>query len=88
MSRFVNKVALITGGASGIGAAVGHRIATEGARVALVDLNREKLEEQKNILTEKGFDVTVRFLLLKINSRVHLAPKNSSYYRKGNLEKF
>ena len=65
MSRFVNKVALITGGASGIGAAVGHRIATEGARVALVDLNREKLKEQKNILTEKGFNVTVRFLLLK-----------------------
>ena len=70
MSRFVNKVALITGGASGIGAAVGHRIAIEGARVALVDFNREKLKEQKNILTEKGFNVTVRFLLLIPDSSV------------------
>ena len=62
MSRFVNKVALITGGASGIGAAVGHRVAREGARVALVDLNRDKLEEQKNFLNDKGFTATVSHL--------------------------
>jgi len=33
MNRFVNKVALITGGASGIGATVGARMAKEGASI-------------------------------------------------------
>ncbi|MGH0035810.1 MAG: SDR family NAD(P)-dependent oxidoreductase [Myxococcota bacterium] len=36
--------ALVTGGASGIGLAVGHRLAQEGAAVALLDVAGEKLE--------------------------------------------
>ncbi|MCE3552884.1 SDR family oxidoreductase [Pseudonocardia sp. RS11V-5] len=44
MTRFDGKVALVTGGASGIGAAVGARLLAEGARVVLVDLNAEALE--------------------------------------------
>jgi meso-butanediol dehydrogenase/(S,S)-butanediol dehydrogenase/diacetyl reductase len=37
--RFAGKVALVTGGASGIGAATARRLRGEGARVALADLN-------------------------------------------------
>ena len=37
--RFAGKVALVTGGASGIGAAAARRLAAEGARVAIGDLN-------------------------------------------------
>lgn len=37
--RFANKVALVTGGASGIGAATARRLHREGARVAIGDLN-------------------------------------------------
>ena len=37
--RFAGKVALVTGGASGIGAATARRLRSEGARVALGDLN-------------------------------------------------
>jgi NAD(P)-dependent dehydrogenase (short-subunit alcohol dehydrogenase family) len=37
--RFDGKVALVTGGASGIGAAAVRRLAAEGARVAIADLN-------------------------------------------------
>ncbi|MCW5751255.1 MAG: SDR family oxidoreductase [Alphaproteobacteria bacterium] len=37
--RFKNKVAVITGGARGIGFATGRRLASEGARVALLDLD-------------------------------------------------
>ena len=37
--RFGGRVALVTGGASGIGAATARRLRTEGARVAIGDLN-------------------------------------------------
>jgi len=38
-SRLQGKVAVITGGASGIGLATAHRFIDEGARVILADLN-------------------------------------------------
>jgi NAD(P)-dependent dehydrogenase (short-subunit alcohol dehydrogenase family) len=41
--ELVGKVALITGAASGIGLAITKRFVLEGARVALVDMNLEKL---------------------------------------------
>jgi NAD(P)-dependent dehydrogenase (short-subunit alcohol dehydrogenase family) len=37
MSRFTDRVAVVTGAASGIGRATALRLATEGARVAIVD---------------------------------------------------
>ncbi len=40
------KVALVTGAASGIGAAVAQAFARKGARVALADMNREAAEAQ------------------------------------------
>jgi 2-dehydro-3-deoxy-L-rhamnonate dehydrogenase (NAD+) len=36
-SRFANRVAVVTGGVSGIGAGIAERLATEGARVSLWD---------------------------------------------------
>jgi len=39
--RFSGRVALVTGGASGIGAAAARRLREEGARVATLDLNAE-----------------------------------------------
>ena len=41
--RFEGRTAIVTGGASGLGRAVGERIVAEGGRVALWDLNAEAL---------------------------------------------
>ncbi len=43
--RFEGKIALVTGGASGIGAATVRRLAAEGARVAVADINDEGARE-------------------------------------------
>ncbi|MGQ9367986.1 pyridoxal 4-dehydrogenase, SDR-type [Azospirillum sp. ST 5-10] len=41
MTRFTGKVAIVTGAAQGIGKAVAQRLAAEGARVVVADLNGE-----------------------------------------------
>lgn len=46
--RLHNKVAVVTGAASGFGASIAERFAQEGARVVVVDLNLEKGQEVAN----------------------------------------
>ncbi len=50
-------VAVVTGGASGIGAATGELFAREGARVVLADLNAEGAHSTAAALRDQGLDV-------------------------------
>ena len=50
--RLAGKVALITGGGAGIGAAAAHLFCQEGAAVLLVDANAEALERTKASVLE------------------------------------
>ena len=49
MENFTDKLAVITGGASGVGFAIGEALAKEGAKVILTDIEAESLE-QTNLL--------------------------------------
>ncbi|KSU83346.1 3-hydroxybutyrate dehydrogenase [Fictibacillus enclensis] len=55
MALLENKVAFITGAASGIGLEMATDFAKEGARVAICDLNAEKAERAAASLKEQGF---------------------------------
>lgn len=44
MRDFTGKVAVITGGASGVGRAIGARLVREGARVVLADIDQARLD--------------------------------------------
>src|SRR5215469_13142057 len=54
MRRYEGRTALVTGGGSGIGEACCLRLAAEGARVAVLDLNAAAAQEVCDQITEEG----------------------------------
>lgn len=54
MSAFADKVAIVTGGASGIGRALGQELAQRGARVVLADINGQSAQATADAMTSAG----------------------------------
>src|SRR5699024_1171841 len=57
MTRLANKIAVITGGASGIGEKIVQRFLEEDATVVVADINVDQVEESENLIP-KQLDVT------------------------------
>ena len=55
MKRFENQVAIISGGADGLGKGIAQRIVSEGGQVALLDVNKILLEQTITGFKNQGF---------------------------------
>lgn len=54
MRDFKDKVAVITGGASGVGRCLAQQLAADGAKVVITDINADKLAQTASALNAKG----------------------------------
>jgi NAD(P)-dependent dehydrogenase (short-subunit alcohol dehydrogenase family) len=54
--KLSGKVAIVTGGARGIGAAIAYKLGLEGARVIIADVNEEAGRWREGWLRDKGID--------------------------------
>jgi 3-oxoacyl-[acyl-carrier protein] reductase len=69
------KVAVITGAAKGIGRYIAHNFAREGAKVAIADIDVERMKQTENELREIGADVFTRSCDVRVEDEVRLLMK-------------
>lgn len=83
---FKDKVAFITGSASGIGSGIAHACAKRGMKVCIVDKREDALEEALKWYKERGYEATA--IQLDVTDReayVKAADKAEAIYGKINL---
>lgn len=73
MNRFSDRVVLITGGGSGLGRAAAVRLATEGAKLALVDVSEAGLAASVEAIAEVAPAAEVLTLVADVSNEADVA---------------
>jgi 3-oxoacyl-[acyl-carrier protein] reductase len=98
--KFKDRVAIVTGGARGIGKGIASALLREGAKVVLVDADGERLKVSENEMREKGgttiaipLDITensgVKGMVAKVHKtfgRIDVLVNNAGIIRRGTIE--
>ena len=82
MKDFSQKVALISGAGSGIGRALSIELADMGCNLALVDWNKESLEETKQLLRKKNIAVSTHNFDISDKEKVQALPNEIIEFHK------
>ncbi|HEY7165466.1 MAG TPA: SDR family oxidoreductase [Candidatus Binatia bacterium] len=69
MGRLNGKVAMITGGGGGIGAATARLFCREGAKVALVDIDRNRVEEEAALVSSEILSSQILPIVADVSGR-------------------
>ena len=86
MKTFRDKVAVVTGGASGVGLAIGKKLSLEGAKVILADIEQEALDNSRDKLQSDGIEVAIKKTdVTDIDSLKELASETKKLFGKVNL---
>ncbi|MET4052523.1 NAD(P)-dependent dehydrogenase (short-subunit alcohol dehydrogenase family) [Frigoribacterium sp. PvP054] len=73
MQRFTDKVVLVTGGGSGLGRAAAVRLASEGAKLALVDVSEKGLADSEAAVLEAVAGAEVLTVVADVSSEDDVA---------------
>lgn len=57
MANLKNQVAIVTGSGTGIGYGISQKLASDGAKIIMVDLDKETVESAANELSNQGLNV-------------------------------
>jgi NAD(P)-dependent dehydrogenase (short-subunit alcohol dehydrogenase family) len=86
MKEFKGKVAVVTGGASGIGWGIAERCATEGIKVVIADIEEAALKQAEKTLKDGGAEaLAVRTDVSKLTDVEALAQKTLEAFGGANL---
>jgi len=70
MARFDGQVAIVTGGARGIGRGIAKRLGSEGARLLMVDVSEPRGEDAVSELAAEGIDVRLEVGMVRASYSV------------------
>lgn len=83
--RLANKVAVITGAASGIGLATAEKFAAEGATVVVCDLNQVGIDVAVKAITDKGGKADGYIVDVTNNDQIH-AMRDAALAKHGRID--